>query len=72
MAETFSLPCPACQTPLPPEATGCQICLRSRTKQEIMRGYAKLRDEKTRKRRRPYKILAAGALLGASGKLFNT
>jgi hypothetical protein len=70
MAEEFSLPCPACTTPLPPETTVCGICLRSRTKQEIMRGYAKLRAEKTRKKRLPYKILAAVVLLAGSGKLF--
>ena len=64
------LPCPGCHTPLPLEATGCQICMRSRTKQEIMRGYAKLREEKSRKQRLPFKILAIALILGGGGKLF--
>lgn len=70
--ERDTLPCPGCHTPLPPEATGCQICLRGRTKQEIVRGYAKLRAEKARKRRRPFQILAAVLVLGAGGKLVMT
>lgn len=66
------LPCPGCHTLLPLEATGCQICMRSRTKQEIMRGYAQLREEKARRRRLPFKILAAVLILGGAGKLFLT
>jgi len=46
--------------------------MRQRTRQEIMRGYAKLREEKARKRRRPFQILAAVVLLGAGGKLYMT
>ncbi|MDP3541852.1 MAG: carboxypeptidase-like regulatory domain-containing protein [Elusimicrobiota bacterium] len=69
MTEKDSLPCPGCHTALPPEATGCQICMRPRTRQEIMRGYAKLRDDKARKRRRPFQILAALLLLGGAGWL---
>ena len=64
-----TLPCPGCHTALPPEATGCQICMRARTKQEIMRGYAKLRDDKARKRRLPFQLLAALLVLGGGGKL---
>lgn len=56
-----TLPCAGCSTPLPPEATGCQICLRPRTKQEIVRGYAYLREEKARRKALPFKI--AGAIL---------
>jgi len=70
--EKDSLPCPGCSTPLPPEATGCHICLRSRTKQEIVRGYTKLREEKARKRRRPFQILAAVLVIGAGGKVIAT
>ena len=66
------LPCLGCHTPLPLEATGCQICMRSRTKQEIMRGYAKLREDKARKQRLPFKILAVILILGGGGKLFLT
>ena len=72
MPENDTLPCPGCPTPLPPEATGCQICMRARTRQEIMRGYAKLREDKARKRRRPFQLLAAVLLLGAGGWLFKT
>lgn len=64
-----TLPCPGCRTPLPPEATGCQICLRARTKQEIVRGYAALREEKSRRRKLPFKIAAAVLLAGAALKL---
>ncbi len=70
MTENESLPCPGCHSPLPPEATGCQICMRTRTRQEIMRGYAKLREQKARKKRLPFQILAAVLILGAGGKLF--
>jgi len=66
------LPCPGCHTPLPLEATGCQICMRARTKQEIMRGYAKLREDKARRQRLPIKILAVILILGGGGKLFLT
>lgn len=70
MTEQDTLPCPGCHTPLPPEATGCQICMRPRTRQEIMRGYAKLRDDKARRRRRPFQILAAALFLAGGGWLF--
>lgn len=70
MAHNDTLPCSGCHSPLPLEATGCQICMRARTKQEIMRGYALLREQQARKRRRPYQILAAALFLGASAKLY--
>lgn len=69
MPDADSLPCLGCHTLLPPEATNCQICLRPRTRQEIMRGYAKLRDDKTRKQRRPFQILAVLLVVGGGGKL---
>ena len=59
------LPCPACHTPLAPEATGCHICLRARSKQEIMRAYAGLRKEKARRRILPFKIAGGALILGA-------
>ncbi len=43
--------------------------MRGRTKQEIVRGYTKIREDKDRRRKRPWKILAALALLGGAGKL---
>ena len=70
MSENDYLPCPGCHSPLPPEATGCQICMRGRSKQEIVRGYAKLSEEKARKRRRPFQLLAAVLVLGGGGKLY--
>ncbi len=69
MTEKDALPCPGCHTPLAPEATGCQICMRPRTRQEIMRGYARLRDDKARRRRRPFQILAAVLVLAGGGWL---
>lgn len=71
MTEKDTLPCPGCHTPLPPEATGCQICMRSRTRQEIVRGYSKLREEKARKRRRPFQMLAAVLALAGGGWLLS-
>lgn len=70
MADKPTLPCAGCHTPLPPEATGCQICMRSRTKQEIMRGYALLRENAARKRRKPFKILASALMLGAAAWVY--
>ncbi|UPT73514.1 MAG: hypothetical protein M0D55_16845 [Elusimicrobiota bacterium] len=64
-----SLPCPGCSTPLPPEATGCQICMRARTKQEIVRGYAYLREERARRRALPFKIAGAVAVIALTAKL---
>lgn len=66
---TESLPCPGCSTPLPPEATGCQICMRGRTKQEIVRGYTQLRESKERRRRLPLKIASFFLFAAAAGKL---
>lgn len=65
-----SLPCPGCHTLLVPEATGCHICMRARSRQEIMRGYVKLRADKERKRRRPFLIVGGLLLLAGGGKLF--
>lgn len=70
MAENETLPCPGCHSPLPPEATGCQICMRTRSRQEIMRGYTALHKERSRRHLRPFKIAAVVILLGVGGKLF--
>lgn len=64
MSDHDTLPCAGCHTPLPLEATGCQICMRARTRQEIMRGYTLMRERQLRLKRRPYKI--AGAVLAAA------
>lgn len=66
---TESLPCPGCSTPLPPEATGCQICMRARTKQEIVRGYSQLREAKARRRRLPVQIIVFLLVAGGAAKL---
>ncbi|MEK7234597.1 MAG: carboxypeptidase-like regulatory domain-containing protein [Elusimicrobiota bacterium] len=44
--------------------------MRTRSRHEIMRGYAALHKEQSRRRRRPFQIAAAVILLGVSGKLF--
>lgn len=62
-SEKGMLPCPGCHTPLPPDATGCQICLRSRTKQEIVRGYAYLRAEEKRRKALPFKVAGAAIVI---------
>ena len=66
---TEMLPCPGCHSPLPPEATGCQICMRSRSKHEIMRGYAQLREATARRKRLPFQILATLLIVGVTGKI---
>lgn len=71
MTEHETLPCSGCHSPLPLEATGCQICMRSRTRQEIMRGYALLRERQARQRSRPFKILGAVLAVAASAALLN-
>ncbi len=61
------IPCPGCRTPLDAEVTCCPICLRPRTKYEITRAYSHLREDASRRRKRPF--FAAGWLLlaGAAG-----
>lgn len=44
--------------------------MRTRTKQEIVRGYSKLREEKDRKRKLPFKILAVVLVMGGAGKVY--
>ncbi len=60
-----TIPCPGCRTPLGPEMTSCPICLRARSKYEITRAYAQLREDTARRKRLPFVIagwlLAAGA-----------
>ena len=53
-----TVPCPGCSTRLELSATVCPVCLRGRNKHEITRGYTQLREEKERRRRRPFLILA--------------
>ncbi len=59
------IPCPGCHTPLDAQITCCPICLRPRTKYEITRAYARLREEAARRRKQPF--IVAGWLLLAVG-----
>lgn len=61
------IPCPGCRTPLGPEMTSCPICLRPRSKYEITRAYAHLREEDSRRRRLPFKIAGWVLLAAAAG-----
>ncbi|OGR90755.1 MAG: hypothetical protein A2V88_07975 [Elusimicrobia bacterium RBG_16_66_12] len=64
-----TIPCPGCRTLLNLSDTGCPICLRGRSKYEITRGYARLREDKTRRRRRPFIILGVLAIVAAAGRV---
>lgn len=61
-----TIPCPGCRTDLDPAATVCPICLRPRTKLEITRAFATLREMEKQRKRRPFvitgRILAAAAI----------
>lgn len=52
--------------------TGCQVCLRGRSAQEITRGYARAREREAWRRRRPFVILAALIALGVGAYAFQT
>jgi hypothetical protein len=65
MAET--IPCPGCGTALNLSDSSCPICLRGRSPQEITRGFARLKQEKEKRRRRPFVALAAVAVVGSIG-----
>src|SRR5579885_3207392 len=62
------LPCPGCRTLLNMEDTSCPICLRPRSKYEITRAYAELREAKARARRRPFIVLAVLLAAGGAGR----
>lgn len=64
-----TIPCPGCRTLLNLSDTGCPICLRGRSKYEITRGYARLREDKTRRRRRPFIVLGALTVVAAAGRV---
>lgn len=63
------LKCPGCQSPLDPSATSCNVCLRNRTRQEMFRGMREVKNEETRRGRRPLVIGAAVLLLSIGGFL---
>lgn len=67
MAET--IPCPGCGTALNLSDTGCPICLRGRSPQEITRTYARLREQQAKRRRRPFVALGVAAAVGLVGYL---
>lgn len=62
-----TLPCPGCSTPLELSADVCPICLRPRSKLEITRGYARLKEEQARRRRRPFVIAGWLAAFSCAG-----
>lgn len=64
-----TIPCRGCGTILNLSDAGCPICLRGRSKYEITRDYAQLREDKSRRRRRPFVILGALLVLGAAGRM---
>ena len=64
-----TIPCPGCGTALNLSDTGCPICLRGRSKYEITRAYAKLREEKSRRRRLPFIVLGILLVAGGIGRL---
>lgn len=63
------IPCRGCGTLLDLSDTGCPICLRGRTPQEIANDARRLREEERRRRLLPWKILIFLTLLGAGGWL---
>ena len=69
LAEMDTIPCLGCGTILNLSDTSCPICLRGRSKYEITRAYAQVRADKSRRRRRPFIILAA---LLAGGTIAST
>jgi len=64
-----TIPCPGCGTRLNLSDVGCPICLRGRSPQEITRGYAKVRADDARRRRRPLVVTAWLAGLATAGYL---
>jgi hypothetical protein len=62
---TTTIPCPGCGTQLNLSDDRCPVCLRGRSKQEIVRTYARLRLEEEQRRRRPYQAVAALLASGA-------
>lgn len=62
---TPTIPCPGCRTPLNLSDDICPVCMRARSKQEIVRGYAQVRQEEERRKRRPFVIIAWLLVSGA-------
>jgi len=64
-----TIPCKGCGTLLNLSDPGCPICLRGRSKYEITRAYADLREDKSRRRRRPFIVAGVLMAVGAVGRL---
>jgi hypothetical protein len=62
-----TIPCPGCHTKLNLSDTGCPVCLRARSPQEITRGYARVRAEDAQRKRRPIVVLGSLAAAAALG-----
>jgi hypothetical protein len=61
------IPCPGCRTPLDAEVTCCPICTRPRSKYEITRAYAHMREDASRRRKLPFIVLGWLLLAAAAG-----
>jgi hypothetical protein len=66
-----TIPCRGCRTLLNLSDSGCPVCLRGRSPQEITRGFAHAREEKARRRRRPFVVIATLAAVGGAGYALN-
>jgi hypothetical protein len=60
--------CPACHTELLAQTTQCPVCLRPRSRHEMMKDLSKQRHEDESRRRKPYYIV--GAIFLGLGVLF--
>lgn len=63
----MAIKCPACETPLDPSAVSCPVCLRKRTRAELMQGLKSARVAQESRRRRPLLVLAAVLAAAAAG-----
>ncbi|MBI4678634.1 MAG: hypothetical protein HY748_13735 [Elusimicrobia bacterium] len=59
--------CPGCNCELDPGAAACPICLRPRSRQEILAGYNLIKEDAAARRRRPFVIVACVLAVGAAG-----
>lgn len=66
MGEMLAL-CPGCRTELGPNDMSCPVCLRPRSRKEMMRDLNAARHEEEAKRKRPIRLLQAAALILAAG-----
>lgn len=65
----MKVPCPGCGTMLEVTDSGCQLCLRGRSKGEILRDIQKFKAAEKAAKQRPWKILGSILLLSGIGYL---